>query len=356
MPTLTSFAAYPFIILALNGRAVAFLGMRPHSVVHAPNVATFYYTNAMTENVKETWGRRGRDVDAGRLSMLSSALKNEDDGTDVLDKKIRGRKNRVVRGYEAMLVSYVAQALFSARAGASSIVPIAGYIVPPAVISYVMISAATHDRLDSDTYKRLNLALLEYGLIGLLVLALSGGIKRPVRVLPFALTVVNSIKGYAYGVLGWNKDRSNVTLLGDLTKGIKTTAMGFFSRPKNFKAVGYMAASITVASLKLLKLKEIVEVLLSNSPLSGGDFATIVARFNRLAFLTMMSYTLRDAADRDRLGGTTFVHMNYLCALSMAVHCFYFSGGGIATPVGALSAIFGVFFAFNGISSSMNKR
>ena len=48
------------------------------------------------------------------------------------------------------------------------------------------------------------------------------------------------------------------------------------------------------------------------------------------------------------------VQFNYLCALSMAIHSLYFAGG-IATPLGATSAIFGAFCAFNGISSQMNK-
>ncbi len=68
----------------------------------------------------------------------------------------------------------------------------------------------------------------------------------------------------------------------------------------------------------------------------------------------MLVYTLKDAADRDRLGGTTFIQMNYICAVSMWVHSFYLTGG-VATPVGALSAMFGVFFAVNGMSSRVNK-
>ncbi len=216
-----------------------------------------------------------------------------------------------------------------------------------------MISAARHDRLGSDTYKRLNLALLQYGLIGLMALSLGGKINRPVRVLPLALSVVNPVKGYAYGVLGWNKDRSGATLMGDLMGGTKSMVAGFFSKPKNLKSVGYTAATVTVASMELLKLREVLEFFPAKS-LSSGVLATALARFNRLAFLGLMLYTLGDAADRDRLGGTTFVQLNYLCALSMAVHGLYF-GGGIATPLRALSAIFGAICAFNGISSQMNK-
>ena len=352
MRTLTLFTAFPFFVLATHQRAAAF------SITLARDINTALPTE---NNVVGT--RRARR--GGRISMLSSPPKDDADGggggggSGGLNKKLDGRKNRVVRGYQAMLFAYVVQGLLAtARAGgAASILPIvAGQVVMPAGVSRVMISAARHDRLGSDTYKRLNLALLQYGLIGLLALSLGGGtIDRPlaVGVLPLALSVVNPVKGYAYGVLGWNKDRSDAKLMGDFMYGTKTTVTGFFSKPKNLKAVGYTAATATVASMKLLRLREVLEFFPAKSP-SSGELATALARFNRLAFLSLMLYTLGDAADRDRLGGTTFVQLNYLCALSMAVHGLYFAGG-IATPLGALSAIFGAFCAFNGVSSQRSK-
>ncbi len=116
-----------------------------------------------------------------------------------------------------------------------------------------------------------------------------------------------------------------------------------------------------VASLKLLKLKEIVEFVLANSTIAG--MAPLLARFNRLAFLTLILYTLKDAADRDRLGGTTFIELNYLCAMSMAV-CDIYSGGGpatqvaafLATPSGIVSALFAAFFTFSGVSADVKKK
>ena len=148
-------------------------------------------------------------------------------------------------------------------------------------------------------------------------------------------------------------DRSDATLVGDFADGAKATARGLFSRPKNFYSLAYAAATVMVGSLSLVKVMEIVELFLAKS-LSSVDLATALARYNRLAFLGPMLYTLRDASDRDRLGGTTFIQMNCLSAMSMAAHSVYFAGG-IATPAGALCAIFGVLFAFNGISSYMNK-
>ena len=139
----------------------------------------------------------------------------------------------------------------------------------------------------------------------------------------------------------------------DFTKGTQDTIKGFFSIPKNAKSFGYMIATFMVASLKLLKLKEIIEFIQVNSFAEG--LAMPLSRFNRLALLALSIYTLKDAADRDRLGGTTFIQMNYLCSISALVN-FYFYTSGITTPLGALSAFFSAFFAFNGITSSMKNQ
>lgn len=192
--------------------------------------------------------------------------------------------------------------------------------------------------------------MLQYGLIGLSVCAL-GGSKQ--LVVPFFLSVVNSIKGYAYGVLGWDKLNSETTLLKDLIKGTKDTIKGFWSIPKNFKAFGYLVATAIIASLKLQKLCEIAKFAQANSITAG--ISPLLLRFNRLALLTLMLYTLKDAADRDRLSGTTFIQLNYLCALAMGINAYFYTGG-IATVMGGAHAFFAAFFAFNGITSYMKNQ
>lgn len=331
--------ALPFI-LAIQREAAAFLGISSHRAVQlrAPIGTASVHTQVYPKDTRRSL----------RPLMLSAV----EDGES--DKKIEGRKKRVIIGYKVMMLSYLAVGLSSVvRSGgvsASLFNVIAGYIIMPAGISYIMSGAASHDRLNSDTYKRLNLALLEYGIVGLSILSL-GGFKRPVMTLAFALTVINSIKGYAYGVLGWDKKSTETTLLKDITKGTKDTIKGFLSVPKNFNSFGYLVATYMVASMKLLKLKEVVEFIQANSIAEG--LAMPLSRFNRLAFLTLMIYTLKDAADRDRLSGTTFIQMNYLCSLAMGVNYFFYTSG-IATPLGALAAFFSAFFAFNGIISQFS--
>lgn len=341
-------------ILALHNEAAAFSGvsrfpaarLSHHDVVRASTCKPPVHLHIQNNNCLKPPSHN-----TGSLTL--SAAQDGNDKTSDTDKKVEGRKKRVIMGYQAMMISYLAVGLLSLKRGGFSINVlnvIGSYIAPPAVTSYIMISAATHDRLSSDTYKRLNLALLEYGLVGLTILSIGG---NKMLALPFTLSVINSIKGYAYGVLGWDKQNSETTLLKDFMKGAQETVKGFFSIPKNVKSFGYLIATYMVASMKLLKLNEIVKFIQANS-ITGG-LALPLSRFNRLAFFTLLLYTLKDAADRDRLGGTTFIQMNYLCALSMGVNYFFYTSG-IATPLGALSAAFTAFFAFNGITSYMKNQ
>jgi len=271
------------------------------------------------------------------------------------DKKIEGRKKRVILGYNAMMISYLLAGLSSVINGgftANSLGLFAAYIVMPAGISYIMISAAQHDRLNSDTYKRMNLAMLEYGMIGLTLKSL-GSTRDGFYIAAFLLSVINSIKGYAYGVLGLDKSNTDTSLVQDLMNGTKSTIKGFFSIPKTIKSFGYLAATYMLAAMKLSKLKEIIQFIQANSVTS--ELSLLIARFNRLALLTLMLYTLKDAADRDRLGGTTFIQLNYLCAIAM-IATAPFLDGGLKGPLGAANGVGAAFCAFNGITSYMKNQ
>ncbi|EJK53703.1 hypothetical protein THAOC_26802, partial [Thalassiosira oceanica] len=66
----------------------------------------------------------------------------------------------------------------------------------------------------------------------------------------------------------------------------------------------------------------------------GSPIAASAARLNRLVLLSLMSYTLKDAADRDRLGGSTFIKLNFLSAVGFAINAIY-NSGGLVTPLGS---------------------
>eukprot|EP00980_Cylindrotheca_fusiformis_P030943 scaffold25665_cov113-Cylindrotheca_fusiformis.AAC.3 len=271
-------------------------------------------------------------------------------------KKLARRKKRVVLGYKAVASSYAFLAAFVFSRGGFSKFPLlfaAGNVSMPAVVAYLLVDAAKNDRLQSDTYKRLNLALLEYGVLGLATVAMAAEKQgKPLAYLPFVLTMTNSIKGYAYGVLGWDKKNAETSLVQDFRQGIASTLKGLIKIPKSLNSLGYLSATLLVGGLTLSNLLEMFKLFPSSSGLPG--IAPILSRFNRLLFLTTILYTLKDAADRERLTGTTFIRLNYLAAVAVAANSVFL--GGLTTKVGIAATAFAATFAFNGIYFERSKE
>ncbi|KAL3779760.1 hypothetical protein ACHAWO_003470 [Cyclotella atomus] len=290
---------------------------------------------------------------ANRVKLTSLNL-SSDTSEATPQSKIEGRKNRVVSGYKAMTTAYLTAGLVSAKSSGLSTNlarTLGGYIALPAGLSYILISAAANNRLGSETYKRLNLAMLEYSALGSAVVLLSGG-RNKILALAFALSIINCIKGYSYGVLGWDK-KKNVSLVGDIVQGTRETIKGFLTMPNNSKAIGYFVATAMIASLKIQKMIEVVSFIQASGFVK--ELAMPLARFNRLALLTLCLYTLKDAADRDRLGGTTFIELNGLCAISLGIHAAFFTNGGLMTPLGAAGVFFAMFCGYNGMNEKIKR-
>jgi hypothetical protein len=241
-----------------------------------------------------------------------------------MEKKVKGRKKRVVMGYRIISVAYVLASLVAVVKN-NGISPSMSYIVAGPLLAagtaHTLAGAASHDRLASDTYKRLNLFLGTY--YGLVNLILSSMTKRQFGSNPFwsvwtitsFITFVNCIKGYGYGIKGWKLEGDTASLAKqDLIEGTKYTIQSFGSFPKNAQSLGYWVATGTVASLKMTKLVEIIG-LLRDGVSSTSTVALVVTRLSRyakLALLTGVMFTLKDAADRGRLNGTTFIQLNLL--------------------------------------------
>jgi hypothetical protein len=254
-----------------------------------------------------------------------------------------------------MIAYLVAAVRYVTISGAQSFpVQVASGYVLAAGLAYILASAVKGDRLSSDTYKRLNLALFGYGLLGSLgwgVVQLGDTSKYslPLLLAP-CLATVNAIKGYTYGVLGINK-AGNASMIGDVKQGITNTMKGYFTVPKNLKAAGYFAATWMLTMMILAKLAEIVRLIAN-----GSNSLIVYSRVSRFARYTMMAavlYTLKDAADRGRLEGTTFIELNVLSSLVLAAMASYL---GIVTPLGGAAAAFSVFSALNGVASVVKKR
>jgi CDGSH-type Zn-finger protein len=274
-----------------------------------------------------------------------------------VDKTVEGRKKRVLIGYYATSITYLVYAArYLAISGAQSFpVQVASGYVLAAGIACILASAVRGGRLSSDTYKRLNLSLLGYGLLG----GVGWGLVQlshtraefvsPLLLAPFFATV-NAIKGYTYGVLGINK-AGKASILGDFKHGVTTTAKGYLAVPKNAKAAGYLGATWMLTIMKLAKLVETVRLIHGGA--SGLIVYSRVSRFARYTIMASVMYTLKDAADRDRLDGTTFIELNFLSSVVLAALASYL---GIFTPLGGAAALFSVFSAFNGVTALVKKR
>jgi len=139
-----------------------------------------------------------------------------------------------------------------------------------------------------------------------------------------------------------------------LQNGIKSTLKCMTKIP-NLKSAGYWAATVTTCGFQVANLVESMNIMLS------GSFSFMLGiRLCRLAkfmLLTTILFTLKDAADRDRLEGTTFIELNFLSSVSLATWAaFVFKEAGTLTPFGAGLSIFSLFSAFNGVASVMKKK
>jgi len=297
-------------------------------------------------------------------SWILSAKKEEMTDTESskeADRKIEGRKKRVLLGYYLTSVTYLILAIqyaygsigvssqtFPLQFVASGYTLIAGY-------AYILASAVKGGRLSSDTYKRMNLSLIVYGLLNCVSWKFTWVVdtvqRFPLLLLwaPF-LTTVNAIKGYTYGVLGINK-AGKASILGDLKDGITSTMKGYLALPKNLQAAGYLGATYMFTMMTVAKLVEILRLL--NHGASGLTVCSRVTRLARYTSMTTVLYTLKDAADRGRLNGTTFIELNMLSSFTLAILASFW---GVATPSGGAAAVFSVFSAINGITSIIQKR
>ena len=282
---------------------------------------------------------------------------DENGGTSDFDDVIAGRRRRVVTGYRAASLSYLGSAIIFLMA--QTINPFLMYLVSGPVlvsgVTYILSGAALNDRLGSDTYKRLNLYTALYASIGLSLPILEPGVfNKPVFIVPPLLTLVNAVKGYTYGALGWDKQSGSFS--SDLIAGTKSTVGTFFKPPKNIKAFGYLGASITVGAMKMLKLVQIIDMIQAETV--ALKIATRLLRFGRLAMLTAVLFTLKDAADRDRLEGTTFIELNFLSSFALASMSVYVAsiGGSVNNQLAAAVGVMSLFTGYNGASSLYKKR
>ncbi len=291
------------------------------------------------------------------------ATKEESEGTDeetkeetdeTVDSKLAGRKKRLRLGYHFASIGYVITSLFGlfswgSLSTSSFYYAVGGGPLNMAVILYILKGAAINERLGSDTYKRLNIAAMFYALTQLCIpIGALGWSGSTALKFPAFLALINGIKGYGYGVLGWDKSKGASTILTDIKEGVQSTLKGLTT--VKAKSTGYIIGTLLLGSMFCLKLKELCSI----ASLSSAETVTRLSKLARFGLMTTIMYTLKDASDRDRLSGTTFVQLNFTAAvafLSISLYLLPTYGKFLAnTQIVTASGLFAVTL-FKGLSN-----
>lgn len=289
----------------------------------------------------------------------NSPIEDIGETTSSTSDKIAGRKKRLELGYQVGFILYLVSSVLNlVRRGFQ---PFSLYYVfgggsfTVSMLLYILKGAASNDRLSSDTYKRLNLSVIGFALLQLL-LPVHHWIEGLVFKLPAFVTLVNGVKGYGYGVLGWDKSKDKSTIMTDIKIGMISIIQG--AGVVKQKSIGYVIGTAFLGVMTAVKALELLKILILPSGEAVSKSYMVLSRMSRLGRLGIMTtimYTLKDASDRDRLTGTTFVQLGYLMTVAFLTMSFYLSPVG-PTLLGVLAGGLSALTFYNGVTNAQEKK
>ena len=118
--------------------------------------------------------------------------------------------------------------------------------------------------------KRLNLALAIFGLVGLLAKDIITT-ARLIWIVACLVTTINSVKGYGYGLNGWDLKMmdGNSHAAGDIVRGTLSSVPALLESPKLFsRSTGYAALPVTFGAMKCAATYNIALRILYAEPTS----------------------------------------------------------------------------------------
>lgn len=188
-------------------------------------------------------------------------------------------------------------------------------------LCHILHVAATHDRLSSDTYKRLNVGLLGFCVLGLTAVPGEAAFMNSAEhalVVSIFLTAVKSfgvflsLSGWRYGVFNSGVVTTK-RMLRELANGTKESLKGLRVQD-NKKALTYRNCLVLVCIGILSSFMEGLFSIRYQKEFTRTWFEISLqwSAVSRLFMISTMIYSLKDAAERDRLTGTTFIQMNIL--------------------------------------------
>ena len=191
-------------------------------------------------------------------------------------------------------------------------------------LCHVLQGAATHDRLSSDTYKRLNIGLLGFCALGLAAVPGEGAFMNSAThalVVTMLLTFIK-LFGTVLSLMGWKrgiqidggmKACTPNRMLRELVTGTKETVQGL-KIGSNKKALTYRNCLLLVTMGILSSFMEgLFNIRYQNEfRRTWFEISLQWSAVSRLFMISTMIYSLKDAAERDRLAGTTFIQINIM--------------------------------------------
>ena len=212
-------------------------------------------------------------------------------------------------------------------------------------LSSILRTAHTEHRLASDTYKRLNIGLLGFNTIGILAIpgeaAMMVQRRLPFKIVPLLLLSLVRVWGWWTAWHGWSSvipksiHRSNCNTttttttsrtidlerimshvrdpLMELVRGTKETVLGLRVRSAK-KALTYRNCLLIICAGIISHFMEGLFHLRYRHEFARTwlDVTLQWSTVLRLFMIATMMYSLKDAAERDRLTGTTFIELNIM--------------------------------------------
>ena len=301
MKSLTSFLVYCFLL----GRTVSF------QAILIKAMASQMAPMVMRSSLPHATTRRLRPVVSGNVN--GAAADEDRDRTALRD------------GYTGLSKLYfIASACPFLLNGPSRKFSSAAGLIVAAGFSRILSDATDHDRLGSNTYKRLNLGLVAFNLISLATLPgqvlLSRNLARGTAYV--SMSALCQTLGALIGCVGWRRGfGDDADLLKELKGGIQSTLRDI-SITKGRGTI-YRNALLAV----LVGITVVAGKLILSLQDHGVQTSLWASGLARLSLVGTALYNLKDAGERDRLTGTTFIHLNHLVGLCLLLckllHAFW---------------------------------
>jgi hypothetical protein len=233
-----------FLVLVAAARAVSSFGLDISSFGSFMSKRSSVKAHSPHSQVRNAVPSIATWVNTRALCASSSFVENEEEEEEESDL----RRNELIRKYNTAsilfgLVSLILAAMpdrTNTAQLASKVGGAAGYGLA-AGTCYILAGATSHDRLGSDTYKRLNVGLFGSSLLSLIAIPGEAAFHPSFGVAVLLLSFMGFVKGYGASVSynGWRRGVDPESdagaprkMIREFLSGVKSTLGGIYNTPR----------------------------------------------------------------------------------------------------------------------------